>query len=376
MFWRDAVLSVRYASTATRRRGEGKTGKQEEIIVNRSDEIHIVIIMGGWSHEREVSMRSGTTVYNTIVGTKYRRRALQVLPDRRVKLLGEEVLPEDSTWDAVQPISFLAAFEQLAAWNCTVAVLALHGAGGEDGVIQGFLETVGMPYTHSDVRGSAAAMDKEFSKYIYEARGIQTSRYTVISPQDDLACILERAQLAFPVVAKPTILGSSFGVHIFFTPEELEKKLESLWEFDKRFILEEYIKGREFTCVILDRGSGNEPQALPVTEIVPGNSEFFDYEAKYTDQATQEITPAEIDAALAEQIQAVALASHAALKCSSVTRTDVIVSGENEIYVLETNTIPGMTGESLLPKAARAAGMSFSELLDIMIDTAIQNHGR
>jgi D-alanine-D-alanine ligase len=350
--------------------------EKEEIIVNRSDVIHIVIIMGGWSHEREVSMRSGTTVYNTIDGTKYRRRALQVLPGRQVKLLDEEVPPEDGSWDAVHPISFLDAFGQLAEWNCQVAVLALHGEGGEDGVIQGFLETIGMPYTHSDVRGSAAAMDKEFSKYIYEGHGIQTSRYTVISPQDDLSCILAQAQLSFPVVAKPTVLGSSFGVHIFFTPEELKEKLESLWEFDDRFILEEYIKGREFTCVILDRGSGNEPQAMPVTEIVPVNSEFFDYEAKYTDQATREITPAEIDAPLAEQIQALALASHTALKCSSVTRTDVIVSGENEIYVLETNTIPGMTGESLLPKAARATGMSFSELLDIMIDTALHNHGR
>ena len=170
--------------------------------------LHTVVIMGGWSHEREVSMRSGTAVYENIDSNKYRRRCLQILNDRQVKLLSEETGPEDIRWEDIDTIPFLDAFKQLVEWNCHAAVLALHGEGGEDGVIQGFLETLGIPYTHSDVRGSAVAMDKEFSKYVYQARGIPTPGFAVISQMDDADAALADVQLSFPIVAKPTILRS------------------------------------------------------------------------------------------------------------------------------------------------------------------------
>ena len=329
--------------------------------------IHTLVIMGGWSHEREVSLRSGTTVYHTLNEDSYTRRCLQIMPDRTVKLLSPETDPDENAWDSAVQVSFLHAFSILAAWPCDAVVLALHGEGGEDGVIQGFLETLGIPYSHSDVRGSAAAMDKEFSKYIYQAHGIPVAPYVMVNRGDDISAIMARANLGWPVVAKPVSSGSSFGVYVFWTAEEMARQTDLLWEYENRFIIEQYIKGREFTCVVLEKGAMQAPEPLPVIEIVPGNSQFFDYKAKYSDQATKEIVPAEIDVMLTRRIQELAVASHCALKCRSVTRTDMIVSEEGGIYVLETNTIPGMTQESLLPKAGRAAGMTFSDLLDIIV---------
>lgn len=329
----------------------------------------VVVIMGGWSHESDISLRSGAVVFDTLV--KHEKRALIILKDRQVVLLDDLVSPNALDWRAQKSVSFLDAFKELKDWDCQVALLALHGKGGEDGVIQGFLETLQIPHTHSDVRGSAVSMDKEFSKYVYQCNQIPTPKYALISANDDIGAKLASSELEFPIVAKPLASGSSFGVYLLESLEDLKLKTQEFWGYDERFLLEEYIQGREFTCVVLDEKDAI--QALPVTEIIPINSNFFDYEAKYLDNSTQEITPAEISDELSEAIQKLSLACHQALKCSGVTRTDFMLTADNQIFVLETNTIPGMTNGSILPKVAVAAGISFVKLLDKLIATAIKN---
>ncbi len=330
------------------------------------------VLMGGWSREHAVSLKSGAAVFDNLSAERYERRAVLITMDRMVKLLPPGTAPASEAWQAAEGMTFLQAFDELVEWGLDVAVLALHGKGGEDGVIQGFLETLGVPYTHSDVLGSAVAMNKEISKRLYAAHGVTGPPYVVVREGDDVEAVLTRAGLGWPVVAKPPALGSSFGVHIVSDLDELRAVLPELWAVDSRVIIEKCIKGKEFTCVVLNRRFGAPAEALPVTEVVPVSSEFFDYEAKYTAGATREITPARIDAALARRIQECAAGCHEMLKCGGVTRTDFILSDEGELFALETNTIPGMTETSFVPQVAAVVGMSFGELLDVLVDYAIE----
>jgi D-alanine-D-alanine ligase len=324
----------------------------------------IAVFMGGRSSEHEISLKSGTKV-------------LDALRDRRpLKVL----LTRSGPWEVggERPLTLGAAIDLVTA-QADVAFLALHGENGEDGTIQGLLDTVGLPYTGSGVLGSALAMDKVRAKLVYRAQQLPTADFEAISrtrwkrARDDLSGA-GLARLGTPCVIKPACAGSSVGVSFPKDGVAFAAAIDALFEKATidLVIAERFIRGREFTCGVVSIDREERCFALPVTEIIPdARFEFFDYEAKYTLGASREITPAPIGAPLAAQIQSLALEAHLALGCRDFSRTDVRIDEAEHPFLLETNTIPGMTATSLLPQAAAVVGYSFEQLVDIALENAL-----
>ncbi len=303
----------------------------------------IALIFGGISSEREVSLGSGRQVLDALDKEKYDIR----------------------TYDPQTDIPRLVA----DAKSIDCALIILHGPYGEDGTIQGLLDLLGIPYQGSGVLGSAVAMNKLLSKHLYERAGLRVPPYRVVGKAQapDFESILEA--LGLPLVVKPIEAGSSVGMTIVRNGGDLAAAVDEALRHGDTAMIEAFIDGREITCGVI----GNEDlEALPLIEIIPGDEyEFFDYEAKYQPGATQEICPAPIDDSLTRDAQKIALAAHKALYCQGYSRTDMILEGD-AFYILETNTIPGMTATSLYPQSARAAGLSFGVLLDRLIELAIE----
>lgn len=311
------------------------------------DKIRVAILAGGISAEREVSLSSGNQVRSALNPDKY----------------------EVSMFDPATDLIELAT----KAKDIDVAVIMLHGRGGEDGTMQGFLEALGIPYQGSRVLGSAIAMNKIISKHLYIHAGLPVPPYMVCHKGSfpDERKVMER--IGLPLVVKPEQEGSSIGVTIVKELKDLRQALEEAWVYDKRCLIEKYIPGREITVGVL---GNNPPRALPPVEIRPSsNFEFFDYKAKYQAGATEEICPAPISEHLTKKCQEYALKAHEALHCEDYSRTDMILH-EGEFYLLETNTIPGMTATSLFPQAAKAAGISFPQLLETLIELAMEKRKR
>jgi D-alanine-D-alanine ligase len=250
-------------------------------------------------------------------------------------------------------------------------LIILHGPYGEDGTVQGLLDLLGIPYQGSGVLGSALAMNKAVTKKLYENAGLPVPSYIIYDHNDDVNVNDCVKQLGLPLVVKPVSGGSSVGMSIVRSTADLQDSLDKAFVYDSAVMAEAYIAGIELTVGVI----GNKKlKALPVIEIVPDQSrEFFDYEAKYTPGVTQEICPARIDDELTQQTQSYARIAHQALYCRGYSRTDMILI-DRKIYVLETNTIPGMTATSLLPQAAQAGGLSFSQLMDNLIELALEEH--
>ncbi|MFZ7125096.1 MAG: D-alanine--D-alanine ligase family protein [Desulfobacterales bacterium] len=307
----------------------------------------IALLSGGISPERDVSINSGNQVYEALDKDKYNVRRYDPMTD-----IGKLVADADSI-DA--------------------ALVILHGPFGEDGTVQGMLDLLGIPYQGSGVLGSAVAMNKLASKKLYEQAGIPIPPFCGVKrgPIPELAgCI---RHLGLPMVVKPVSSGSSIGISIPETETDLRQAVEAAFEHDSMVLLERFIDGVEVTGGVL---GNDDPEPLPLIEIVPGNQHrFFDYNAKYTAGATQEICPARIDDQLTEMAQSYAIRAHHALFCKGYSRTDMILE-QGKFYVIETNTIPGMTATSLLPQAAQAAGYSFSLLLDRLIELSLEGRGR
>jgi D-alanine-D-alanine ligase len=307
------------------------------------EKLRLALISGGKSSEREVSLKSGTQVYQALNKDKYDIRRYDPLTD-----LGR--LVQD-------------------AQELDVALIIMHGRGGEDGSMQGLLDLLEIPYQGSGVLASALAMNKELSKAVYQMAGLKVpaalgfTRREAPSPQEI------EAKLSLPVVIKPVNEGSSIGITKAATPEALETGLTAAFALDNRVLVEEFIQGTEVTGGVL----GNARlQALPLVEIVPASTyTFFDYEAKYQPGATQEICPARLSADLTRRAQQYAITAHRALGCRGYSRTDMMIK-DGEIYVLETNTIPGMTATSLFPQGAQAAGIDFPALLDTLVNLALE----
>ncbi len=308
-----------------------------------SKKLTVALLAGGKSEEREVSLESGEQVLHALDGSRY------------------EVLRYDPATD----LPLLAN----QAKQIDVALIILHGRMGEDGTIQGLLDSLEIPYQGSGVLGSAIAMNKILSKQLYVQAGLPTSPCMVSdrSNPSEISAVIDR--LGLPVVIKPEHEGSSIGLTIVKEVKDLLKAFEKAWRFDRRCLVEKYISGTEITAGVL----GNDDLlALPLIEICPDQKyEFFDYEAKYTPGATKEICPARISPELAEMAQEYAKRAHNALYCRGYSRTDMILSGDN-FFILETNTIPGMTATSLFPQAAAKAGIGFSQLLDRLIELAME----
>ncbi len=305
----------------------------------------IALLCGGISSEREVSLKSGEQVLQSLDKSKYEVRRYDTQTD----------LPR-----------LVAEAKQIDA-----ALIILHGPYGEDGTVQGLLELLDIPYQGAGVLGSALAMNKLAAKQLYERAGIPVPPYVVARRNDAVSAEQLVQRLGLPLVVKPAVGGSSIGMSIVRAADQIPQALTKAFDQDGTILVESYIKGIEITAGVL----GNDNlEALPLIEIVPdAKHEFFDYVAKYTAGATQEICPARISPALTEKAQSYARMAHQALFCKGYSRTDMMLRGD-DIFVLETNTIPGMTRTSLLPQAAQVAGISFSQLLDRLIELGIQAH--
>jgi D-alanine-D-alanine ligase len=305
--------------------------------------MRLALIAGGKSAEREVSLKSGAQVYQALDKSKYDIRRYDPLYDL------ERLVREAADLD--------------------VALIIMHGRGGEDGTVQGLLDLLGVPYQGSGVLGSALGMNKELSKILYQQAGLNVARALFFNRADPLSPREIEAALGLPVVVKPVNEGSSIGVTIARRLEEVEAGLTAAFKYDHRILVEEFIDGREVTGGVL---GNNDLKALPLVEICPARDyPFFTYEAKYKPGATVEICPARLDPELTAKAQKCAVTAHRALGCRGYSRTDMRIR-DREVYVLETNTIPGMTATSLFPQAAQAVGLQFPELLDTLIELALE----
>lgn len=309
--------------------------------------MRLALIAGGTSDERDVSLRGAAGVEKALNPEKY------------------EVVRYD-------PATDLARIA-VDAHDIDVAFLLLHGVNGEDGTIQGYLDLLGIPYQGAGVLGSALAMDKHLAKTMYKLNGLPVAPWVMVEPGDlkDTGRIV--SEVGLPCVVKPVRQGSSIGMSIVRAQEQLPDALRLALKHDNEVMVEAFIKGRELTVGVL---GNQELMPLPLIEIIPNAQyEFFDYEAKYQPGASKEICPAEVDDQVREQAQGYALTAHRCLQLRGYSRTDMILSG-NELYLLETNTIPGMTPTSLFPQAAAEAGISFAQLLDRLVELAMEKPAR
>lgn len=304
-------------------------------------DMHVVVLMGGWSAERDVSLTSGKGVVEALEG----RGWSNVTPldmDRNVARVLEELRPD-------------------------VVFNALHGTPGEDGSVQGLLDLMQIPYTHSGVTTSAVAIDKELTKAVLVPHGIRMPTGRIVTN----ASLYEGDPMARPYVLKPVNEGSSVGVAIVTEDGNMGKpisaKAEGPWRHFDKLLAEPFIKGRELTVAVLGG------KALCVTELQP-KAGFYDYDAKYTDGMTTHVCPADVPATIARAMMDMAAASHRLLGCEGISRSDFRWDdelGEAGIYLLEVNTQPGMTPLSLAPEQAQQVGISYGELVERLIAEAL-----
>ncbi|MGB0589296.1 MAG: D-alanine--D-alanine ligase family protein [Myxococcota bacterium] len=260
------------------------------------------------------------------------------------------------------------ALDAAMLWGTDVAFIAMHGAFGEDGRIQGTLESLGIPYQGSGVAASAVAMDKGRAKVVYRAEGLPVAGDTVLLPRDlgRIDWHTVGRQVGMPCVLKTAESGSSVGVEVVESLEELAQRGPALLATSTSLLVESWLPGREFTVAVLE-GEDGEPHPMPVVEIVPHGDRWFDYDTKYDPSVVDELCPAPIDVPLTEALQALGVTAHLALGCRDYSRTDFKLNAEGQPVLLETNTLPGLTPASLMPKAAAASGLAFDALIEALV---------
>lgn len=298
----------------------------------------ILVVYGGWSGERDISIKTGKAI--------------------AISLRKSKMLVCEYDFDK----NF---FNYLKNNTPDIVYIALHGRYGEDGTIQGALDILGIPYTGSGVLGSALAMSKYHSKKVFKASNIDTLPFVMFKTdviKNDIDKIA--SNLFYPCVIKANAQGSALGVYIVNNEDECKNALSCVSEHDSNFIIEPYIKGREFTVSVI----GN--MTLPVIEIIPVNK-FYDFEAKYRTGMSNHVVPAKVSKSLEHKMRDLAYNAHKVLECKAVSRVDFLVDSHNNPWVLEVNTIPGMTETSLLPEAAKAVDISFEELVLRIMDYSI-----
>lgn len=320
----------------------------------------VAVLMGGQSGEREVSLASGNMVLQALLSKGHNAYAVEITQQglwwrRDQPFLKEMTLPE-SIANALKP-------------QPDVVFIALHGPKGEDGTVQGLLEMAGIPYTGSGVLASALGMDKHRSRQIFQKYGLVVPPYIFLKKGESLEEKLKEAQRSFelPLVVKPNNLGSSLMVAISSSLDYLKSGLEEILSVSSEALIEKYLPGKEITVPLI----GNDPpQALPVIEIIPPGL-FFDYRSKYNG-STLEICPAKLEEGISKKAQEIAICAFQALGCRGFARADMIYF-EDCIYLLEMNTIPGLTSESLLPKSARVAGLEFPDLVEKIVELGLES---
>jgi D-alanine-D-alanine ligase len=304
----------------------------------------IGVLMGGQSAEREVSLRTGTAVHRSLCRRGYDAVTIDVGP---------------------------TLYRDLQEQKIEIAFLSLHGPGGEDGVIQGFLESVGIPYTGSGLQANAIGMHKVTTKTILAAHKIPVPAGIVIKRGEKVSSgqALRSAKLRWPVVVKPASQGSTIGVTIVRKPSQWSEALALAHRYDRDAMVEAYIPGHEVTVSLIGSGEGT-PTVLPAVEIVAPDG-FYDFSAKYEKGKTQYLCPAPLPASMTKHIRALALKTYQVMGCDGAIRVDFRVTPRGRPYVLEINTVPGMTETSLLPMAAKQAGIDYDELTERILESAL-----
>lgn len=344
--------------------------------------LRVAVLMGGTSNEREISLSTGRQILAALNRDRYLPIALDAaalagppvaqLPSAHKAPLN---LPahglDDSLDGALVPLRIDQIVSPDGKLRPDVVIIALHGRGGEDGTVQGMLELLGIPYTGSGVLASALAMNKVMTKRLLRVEGIPVPEEVVVQHrcQPDILTLHKRllASFGYPVIVKPNEEGSTIGCTLVSGLDGLEGALQEAFRYDSTVLVEQYIQGVEITVGLL---GNEEPEVLPIIEIVP-HSTFYDYRAKYEPGGSTHIIPARISDIAAERARDYAVRCHRLIGCRGMSRVDMMVA-QDQPYVLEINTIPGMTPTSLLPEAARAAGIEFSALLDRLISYALQ----
>ncbi|MHB1340691.1 MAG: D-alanine--D-alanine ligase family protein [Coriobacteriia bacterium] len=306
----------------------------------------IAVLMGGVSAEREVSLHTGEQVVGALVQAGATARQLDTAD--------------------------LGFIEQLRTGGFDAAFICLHGRFGEDGTVQGLLELLGMPYVGSGVLASALAMDKVMSKHIFALTDLRTPEYLVVRKGDTVDPAQIAAVLGEKTVVKPANEGSAIGVSIVHDPTELPAAIVEALRYDDMVLVERFVAGAEVTVGVLGT---DEPFALPTLEIVPEH-EFYDYESKYVPGMSRHIIPARVSDESRAECARLSLEAHRALGCRGVSRADTIVEPDGTVWLLEVNTIPGMTSTSLLPDAARAHGIEFPDLCALLVSYALEGAPR
>ncbi len=337
----------------------------------------VLLLAGGDSSEREVSLNSGAAIYNSL--KKLGHDVFAIDPSTGKSLLSQEGkfltkgISSTAVAGSVPQVGAMALAKSIVSpefSNFEVVFLALHGGKGENGSIQNLLELARVPFTGSDMKASAVAMDKATSKRIFESAKIITPKWKVYSFDsntiDDSILKEVKKYFKFPIIVKPNDGGSTIGLTKVTKPQELRAALELSLKESNVVLVEDFIKGRELTVPVLDG------LALPVIEIIP-KSGLYDYEAKYTKGKTEYIVPAKIPAKIAKAVQKVSVSVYEIIGAAGLARVDFMITKSGKFYCLEINTLPGMTELSLSPMAAKALGISFDRLIEKMVESALKN---
>jgi D-alanine-D-alanine ligase len=329
--------------------------------------LKVLLLLGGTSPEREVSKSTGKSVYQALINLGYDVVVLDPAYGINQPLEVEEYFDEKDYTDILNE-NYLDAVNLISADQFNVAFLALHGKYGEDGTIQSLLELKGIKYTGSKVLSSAIAMDKIMSKILFEEYFVPTPEYFHFAKgectTEEVNSLIEQ-KFGYPAVVKPNDQGSTVGLTICKSSDQLTEAIRSAFEYSDRILVEEYIPGRELTVAVID------DTALPVLEIKPKHG-IYDYECKYTSGMSEYIVPAEIPDEVSKELQEIAVQACKSLRCEVYARVDFRLSPENKIYTLEVNTLPGMTSLSLVPKMANAVGISFEQLVEKIITLSLK----
>ncbi|HTX32951.1 MAG TPA: D-alanine--D-alanine ligase [Solirubrobacteraceae bacterium] len=306
--------------------------------------MRVAVLKGGRSLERQVSLRSAARVQDAL------------------ERLGHEVIAVDVASDLVA---------RLTDAGPEAAFIALHGRDGEDGTIQELLEVMGIPYTGSGVSACIRAADKVLAKHAMRDRGVPTpdffsfseTAFQALGAAQALPAIEDR--LRFPIVVKPAAQGSALGIKFARTPADVPQALVAAFSYDRKVLLERYVPGRDLAVSIIDEAGDDRPRALPIVEAVPEQDDFYDFESRYEIGRTRFVCPAELPEEISERARAVAVAVYELLGCRGFGRVDLMLDAETgELYVLEADTVPGLTETSLLPQAADAEGIGFDRLIE------------
>lgn len=336
----------------------------------------VLVLMGGISLERDVSLASGKAVCEALRRKGYQAIALDTAENSKFaledagQLIGDiKTKPPDIVeLDKYNREQNLKILEGDDIWNVDVVFLAFHGGAGEDGTIQALLEMADVRYTGSKVLASALAMNKAISKKLFERDGIITPDWMLIKKKEfdpeDIESIID--QFPPPVIIKPNDQGSTVGLALVENEQDYLPAIEAVLGISGECLIEEYIEGRELTVAVLD------DRPLPAVEILPKNK-LYDYECKYTTGMCSYVCPADISDAKTAEIQELGLRAFKALNCDGYARVDFRMDLDGKLYCLEVNTLPGMTGTSLVPKAAKAVGISFDDLVDKIVKLAVDS---